>query len=139
MEIKLTSHNVEQAARGFATFELARRGYVVQATDSRFPTEDLLVVSPAGKHFGIDIKGQRTKNFWLIKEPKPSDELFYILIYIPTIANPDLYILSSHEMHRLWHEYKNRIIGNGGKEDNIWGINWTTPFPYKDKWEVIPK
>lgn len=140
MSIKLTTHNVEQAARGYVTFELARRGYVVQQTDSRFPTEDLLVVSPEGKHFGIDVKGQKTKNFWIIKEPKPSDELFYFLIYIPQTDSPELYILSSHELFKLWHEYKDRIVGKGGDAgSNIWGINWTTPFPYKNKWEVIPE
>ena len=140
MTIKLTTHNVEQAARGFCTFELARRGYVVQPTDSRFPTEDLLVVSPEGKHFGIDIKGQKTKNFWILKEPKPSDELFYLLIYMPQNNIPELFILNSHTMFKLWHEYKNRIISNGGNEGgNIWGVNWTTPFPFKDNWQEIPK
>ncbi|MBW2608080.1 MAG: hypothetical protein JRD05_10645 [Deltaproteobacteria bacterium] len=139
MSKKLTSHNVEQAARAFASFELARRGYVVQPTDSRFPTEDLLVVSPNGKHFGIDIKGQKTKNFWIIKEPKPSDEFFYYLVFVPPTDIPDIYIIESQEMYKLWHEYKNRMIANGSKEDGIWGINWTTPFPYKDNWDVIPK
>lgn len=62
--MKLTTHNVEQAGRGYALYVLARRGYVVQFTDSRFPDEDLLVVSPDGFHFGIDVKAQRTKNFW---------------------------------------------------------------------------
>ncbi len=62
MSKRLTSHNVEQAARAFASFELARRGYVVQPTDSRFPTEDLLVVSPNGKHFGIGKWGSGRSN-----------------------------------------------------------------------------
>ncbi|MFC1665645.1 hypothetical protein ACFL17_08465 [Pseudomonadota bacterium] len=137
--MKLTTHNVEQAARGYATYHLACRGYVVQPTDSRFPNEDLLVVSPKGKHFGIDVKGQRTKNFWRMKEPKPSKELFFFLIYLGDERTPRVFIVDSIEMNRLWHEYRTRIIKNGGKEDNIWGVNWTTAFPYENNWEVIPK
>jgi hypothetical protein len=56
--MKLTKHNVEQMARGYLMYQLARRGYCVQITDSRFPAYDLLVVSPTGKHFGIEVKGQ---------------------------------------------------------------------------------
>ena len=136
--MKLTTHNTEQAARGFVTFELARRGYLVQPTDSRFPVEDLLVVSPSGQHFGIDVKGQRTKNFWQMKRPSPSDQLFYFLVFIPKDGFPDVYILKSDTLVSLWDEYKNRILENGGKEDGRWGVNWTTPFPYKDNWQVLP-
>jgi len=33
-DVKLTKHNVEQMARGHLTYELAKRGYCVQITDS---------------------------------------------------------------------------------------------------------
>jgi hypothetical protein len=51
----LTKHNVEQMARGYLMYELAKRGFKVQLTDSRFPVVDMLVVSPTGRHFGIDV------------------------------------------------------------------------------------
>jgi hypothetical protein len=137
--MKLSTHNVEQAGRGYALYELAKRGYIVQFTDSRFPKEDLLVVSPSGFHFGIDVKAQRTKNFWIIREPIASEQFFYFLIYLDAKKDkPDLFILPSNEMHHLWHEYKNRMLGNGAPEDNIWGINWTTPRPYQNNWSCLP-
>lgn len=49
--MKLSRHNLEQMARGYLMYQLAKRGYNVQITDSRFPTVDLLVVSPSGKYF----------------------------------------------------------------------------------------
>ena len=138
--MKLTPNNVEQAGRGFAMYELARRGYMVQFTDSRFPKEDLLIVSPSGFHFGIDVKAQRTKNFWRMKEPKISDQYYYFLIYIDIEnRNPDVFIIPSIEMNKLWNEYKNRMIHNGAKEDYIWGVNWSTPKPYKDNWACLPR
>lgn len=139
MFMKLTPHNTEQACRGYAMYELAKRGYVVQFTDSRFPKEDLLVVSPKGFHFGIDIKGQSTKNFWLVKQPNISPQFFYFLIYLePT--KPKVFILPSSDMFRLWHEYKDRITAKKptNVSDNIWGINWTTPNPFLDNWECLP-
>jgi hypothetical protein len=137
--MKITTHNVEQAGRGYALYELARRGYVVQFTDSRFPEEDLLVVSPHGFHFGIDVKAQRTKNFWRMREPNISDQLFYFLAYIDVENGiPDIYIIPSSEMNGLWHEYRNRMVSNGAKEENIWGVNWTTPYPFRDNWACLP-
>ena len=136
--IKLTTHNTEQATRGYVTYELARRGYLVQSTDSRFPKEDLLIVSPNGKHFGVDVKGQRTKNFWQIQKPKPSSELFF-LVYMPKDKVPDICIIDSTTLLALWEEYRNRILENGGREDGRWGINWKTPFTFLDKWENLPK
>jgi hypothetical protein len=137
--MKLTTHNTEQATRGYVTYELARRGYLVQSTDSRFPREDLLIVSPNRKHFGIDVKGQRTKNFWQIKKPELSDQLFYFLVYMPKDELPDIYIIDSPTLLTLWEDYRNRILKNGGKEDGRWGVNWTTPFEFKDNWEILPK
>jgi hypothetical protein len=137
--VKLSTHNVEQAGRGYAMYELARRGYVVQFTDSRFPNEDLLVVSPSGAHFGIDVKAQRTKNFWRMREPKVSDQFFYFLTYLSLDnGNPMVFILPSTEMNKLWYEYKERMIAKGAKEDYIWGVNWTTPHPYRENWECLP-
>jgi len=70
--MKLSSHNTEQAARGYMMYQLAKRGYTVQFTDSRFPLEDLLVLSPSGKHFGIDVKGMRGRGSWIYKECEPN-------------------------------------------------------------------
>ncbi|MBN1546975.1 MAG: hypothetical protein JW902_09970 [Syntrophaceae bacterium] len=89
----LSRHNVEQMARGYLMYQLAKRGYNVQLTDSRFPTVDLLVVSSSGKHFGIDVKGQRTKNFWRFKERKPSSEFYLAFVYVPDEGTPEVFIM----------------------------------------------
>ena len=88
MNMKLTKHNVEQMARGYLMYELARQGYYVQITDSRFPTYDMLVVSPGGKHFGIEVKGQSTKNFWRFEERQPHPECIMLLFSFPRKALP---------------------------------------------------
>ena len=139
--MNLSKHNVEQMARGYLMYQLARRGFQVQLTDSRFPKYDMLVVSPDGRHFGIEVKGQRTKNFWRFNERIPNDEMYYAFVYVPVEGNPRVFILDSIEAMKLWKDYKFRILSKGTvkEEDNIWGVNWTTPFPYEDKYQTLPK
>jgi hypothetical protein len=137
--VKLTKHNVEQMARGYLMYELARRGYCVQITDSRFPTYDMLVVSPTGKHFGIEVKGQSTKNFWRFNERKPQPEMYYAFVFVPEKGVPRVSIMDSATTMRLWREYKAKAIAKGVKEDSIWGLNWTQPRPFENQYGSLPQ
>lgn len=133
-------HNTEQAARGLLMYELAIRGYTVQLTDSRFPTEDLLVVSPSGKHFGIDIKGQTKRSLWRVKEPPHNSELFYAFVYVPIDDEPKVYLMDCETLRKLWWNYKNRIKANKTKrETEPWGLNWSDPHDYEDCYSLLPK
>jgi hypothetical protein len=134
----LSRHNVEQMARGYLMYQLAKRGYNVQITDSRFPTVDLLVVSPSRKYFGIDVKGQRTKSFWRFNEREPTTEFYLAFVYVPEIGMPRVFIMDSITTMRLWSEYKEKAIGRGLPEDSIWGLNWTQPHPYEDRFDLLP-
>ena len=136
--MKLTRHNVEQMARAYLMYELAKRGYFIQITDSRFPAYDMLVVSPSGKHFGIEVKGQRTRNFWRFEEREPNPEMYYAFVYVPEEGSPRVFIIDSTMTMELWRQYKQNAMAKGAKEDNIWGINWTTPYPYENKYDLLP-
>ncbi|GAA4780981.1 hypothetical protein [Lysobacter hankyongensis] len=134
----MSKHQTEQAARGYLMYRLALLGYTVQFTDSRFPKEDLLVVSPGGKHFGIDVKGQSTANFWQYSEKPVSPELFLAFVYIPSDKHPRCFIVPSDDAMRLWRAHKHRAEGRGASHQR-WGINWTTPHAYEDKFDLLPK
>jgi len=135
----LSRHNTEQMARGYLMYELARRGYNVQITDSRFPTVDLLVVSPSGKYFGIDVKGQRTKNFWRFDERRPDPDLFYAFLFVPQQGAPRVFVMDSKTTMRRWREYKKRATDRGSKEDSHWGLNWAQPHAYEDRYDLLPQ
>jgi hypothetical protein len=133
---KLSKHNVEQMARGYLMYELARRGFTVQITDSRFPKYDMLVVSPRGKHFGIEVKGQSTKSFWRFNDREPKREMYYAFVFVPPAdeAKPRIFIMNSRTAMRLWKENKAKANKRGVKRDNLWGINWTAPHPFEKDW-----
>jgi hypothetical protein len=54
---------------------LTRCGYFVSLTLGNAQVADLLVVSPEGKHFMVDVKGQSTRNFWLIQHRESMNDL----------------------------------------------------------------
>ena len=135
--IPLSKHNVEQMARGYLMYELARRGYQVQITDSRFPTYDMLVVSPSGKHFGIEVKGQSTKNFWRFSGREPHPEMYYAFVFVPMEGSPRVFIMDSITTMRLWQEYKD--AHKSDPEDNQWGVNWKTPHVFEDRYDLLPQ
>jgi len=141
--MKLSNHNVEQMARGYMMYQLARRGYCVQITDSRFPTHDMLVVSPSGKHFGIEVKGQSTKNFWRFKYRKPHPETYYAFVFVPQDQDvlPRVFIMESAVTMRLWKEYKNNAIKKyGAKEDDPnFGLRWTQPRRFENRYDLLPE
>ncbi|MCJ7776781.1 MAG: hypothetical protein MUP16_00465 [Sedimentisphaerales bacterium] len=137
--MKLTRHNVEQMARAYLMYELAKRGYSVQITDSRFPTYDMLVISPSGKLFGIEVKGQQTKNFWRFNERQPHSEMYYAFVFVPQDEIPRVFIMDSTTTMRLWKEYKNSALKKGAKEDNQWGLKWTQPHPFENRYDMLPQ
>ena len=62
-------------AQFYVAAELSRRNYLVTFTFGNAPTTDLLVVSPNEKAFRVEVKGQKTHNFWLIKKRMVEDNL----------------------------------------------------------------
>lgn len=136
--MKMDTHNTEQAARGYLAYALATRGYRSLLADSRFPAEDMMVVSPCGKHFGIEVKGQSTKNFWRFGYRVPNAEVFWAFVYVPQAGAPQVCIMTSAQTMALWKEYKERAVAKGSKEDNQWGLPWTAPLSFADRWDLLP-
>jgi len=138
--MKLSSHNTEQAARGYMMYQLAKRGYTVQFTDSRFPLEDLLVLSPSGKHFGIDVKGMRGRGSWIYKECEPNLERFYAFTYVPDAEIPKVFIMDSETAQRLLKENRRKVLAkNPDSTDPLRGMNWTEVYTYEDRYDLLPK
>lgn len=135
----MTTHNTEQAARGLLMYQLAMRGYSVQFTDSRFPLEDLLCISPKGKHFGIDVKGQRTRSLWQMKEPTVNKDLFYAFVYVSLNSKPEIFILNSSTVKKLCDGYIEHIKSkNSKRKTEPSGLNWTDVHPFEG-YDLLPK
>jgi hypothetical protein len=139
--MQLKSYQTQWTAQFYVAAELTRRGYLISLTLGNAPVTDLLAVSPQNKHFRIEVKGQSTKNFWLIKRFEPDEELFYILVYIPkNDVPPRFFILTSSELMQKREGYKNHIDSKSGRyKDALGGVNWSTPLIYENRWDKLPK
>jgi hypothetical protein len=139
MGIQQTRYKTQWAAQFYAAAELTRRGYLVSLTLGNAPFADLLVQSPKGAKFAIDVKGQSTKNFWLIQNRPKNDDHYFVLVFLSkNMEQPKYFIMSSNELMRKREEYKNRMIEGGRYRDDLGGINWSTAFDYENKWDNLP-
>lgn len=109
-------YQTQWAAQFYAAAELTRRGYLVSLTLGNAPVADLLAISPKGAQFEIDVKGQATKNFWLLQRRSPDRKLlFYVLVYFPRNNQiPEFFVLTSSEAMRHREEYREHIESKSG-------------------------
>ena len=63
-------HQTQWAAQFAVASELCKRGYQVALTLGNHPAVDLMVQSPKGVQFTIDVKGLYKSNYWVVKEKK---------------------------------------------------------------------
>ncbi len=142
-------HDVQWAGQFHAAAELCRRGYLVSFTLGNAPTVDLLCAIHGGEQFKVEVKSQRTKNFWRI-DPNPENihtenRLFYTLVYVPEPekGNPRIFILRSADLKRLTLQEKERVEKNAEDKGKVlrpapWGIPWKMGEEYEDNWGILP-
>jgi hypothetical protein len=134
------SYITQWAAQFFSAAELVRRGYLVSLPLGNAHIVDIHVQSPEGIHFTVDVKGQSTKNFWLIQRREPDPSHFFILVYLPKKLQerPEFFLLTSSELMRRRHKYEEESIKRGRYNDATGGVNWSTPLDCKDCWSILP-
>jgi hypothetical protein len=135
------------------------RGYLVNFSLGNAKFTDIQVETSDGKQYSVDVKGQSTKGFWLIKQRKPKDNQYYILVYIPrsTSTQGELspkegqyFILSSTEMieemrrdqhnaERIDEERKKKGLSPLKQMPGIGGSSFNQMLKYADKWENLPQ
>lgn len=140
MGVRGKRYFTQWAAQFYAAAELTRRCYFVSLTLGNAPDCDLVVRSPEGTHFEIDVKGLSSRNFWLIREREPRSDLYFMLVYLPpTPTAPEFFIVSSAELMKAIADLRQQTIATGKN----WaasgaGINWGTGLAFKDCWHNLP-
>ncbi len=133
-------YKTQWASQFYTAAELTRRGYLVSLTFGNAPVADLLVQSPEGKQFTVDVKGQSTRNFWIIQRREPNPNHYFVLVFLPKGQQPpSFYILSSDEMMKKRTEYEKESIKRGKYRDDMGGFNFTTALAYQDRWDALPE
>ncbi len=95
-------HQTQWAAQFAVASELCKRGYEVSFTlGNTTPTADLMVISPSGKMFLVDVKGLYRTNPWLIKRKPIRANLFYVLAFVPTGGPNQFFMLDQKQVKIL--------------------------------------
>jgi len=134
-------YHTQWSAQFFAAAELTRRGYLVSLTLGNAPAIDLVVVSPKGTHFAVDVKGLSSPNFWLIAERLCQPDLYFMLVHVPASDDhPDFYILRSESVMTEIAKLRQQTLDSGKKwVESGAGLNWGAALPFKDRWDLLPE
>jgi len=134
-------YQTQWSAQFFAAAELTRRGYLVSLTLGNAPVVDLLVVSPTGTHFQVDVKGLSSRNFWLIRERPCPPDLFFILVHVPLKGgHPNFFVLPASTVMSEIANLRQKTLDQRKKwVDWGAGLNWGTAAPYQDRWDLLPQ
>jgi hypothetical protein len=130
-------HHTQWAAQFAVASELCKRGYEVAFTAGNHPMIDLMVVSPGGKPFVVDVKGLYRKNPWPIGRKQLRDDLFYVLVYLPKDEPNQFFVVSHAQVEALIRAQLKRL----GRDDKypVTGFNWKEALPHEDAWHILPK
>jgi hypothetical protein len=143
-----SAHQTQWAAQFAVASELCKRDYEVALTMGNHPIVDLMVISPKGKPFLIDVKGLYKRNFWPVREKKTKHErLFYVFAFVPGDINQAnrFFVLSENEVKegiRIdWDDAiaRRKAKGKKGKPGDIKGVQWKFAERFENCWRALPK
>jgi hypothetical protein len=146
MKQRRSVHQTQWAAQFAVASELCKRGYQVALTLGNHPTIDLMVVSPSGRQFLIDVKGLYKPNFWQVTRKPDRSDLFYVFAFVPDDESNQFFIMSQRQVNEgiqaNWDKYCERHgkpLSDAGSPDNTRpGVEWKDAAPFQD-WKVLPK
>ena len=142
---KHSVHLTQWAAQFAVASELCKRGYLVALTLGNHPSVDLMIRSPEGESFEIDVKGVYKKNFFLLTRKGTRKDLFYVLAYVPENEPNEFFILKQEdangEVQNDIDRARARQIAKGKTGENAGvmpGISWKAAQAYRGRWRDLP-
>jgi len=136
-------HRTQWAAQFAVASELCKRDYQVALTLGNHPAVDLMVRSPTGAQFSVDVKGLYKRNFWPGQLHEPRDSLFYVFAYVPADEANQFFVMTQPQVAEAikanWDKYCAKHGLDAPMGDNPFpGVEWKLAEPYLDKWDALP-
>ncbi|KJS12123.1 MAG: hypothetical protein VR78_12270 [Hoeflea sp. BRH_c9] len=132
-------HQSQWAAQFLTAAKLASRGFEVAFTmGNSTPLADLFAARPdRNEAFLIDVKGQMSNNFWMIKKKDLVEKLFYILVRVDMddVLKSRFFVASHQMILEMLETYKNSGIKH---DDRFTGFNWGDAMKIENNWNCLP-
>jgi hypothetical protein len=141
MKKRRSTHRTQWAAQFAVASELSKRNYEVAVTLGNHPAIDLMVRSPRGKQFLIDVKGLYKPTFWGVSQKKPREKLYYVFALVPDKGSNRFYILPQKKVNDGIKAVRKQYTGTTKDmgTDRFPGVPWLFVQPHENKWDVLPK
>ena len=138
-------HRTQWAAQFAVASELCKRNYEVAFTMGNHPSVDIMVKSPNGVAFGIDVKGLYKKNFWVVKPKLPQDDLYYVFAFVPDNSPNEFFILTqaqvNMEVELEFEAARERAKRKGRSTEKVElfpCIPWKEADKFRAQWKNLP-
>jgi hypothetical protein len=97
----------------------------------------MMVVSPGGSSFRIDVKGLYSRNGWIIRRREVEPDLYYVLAYVPQPPKQcEFFVLTHAEVVAAQHADLVRL--KRPESYSVQGVTWSAAEAFKDRWEGLP-
>ena len=100
MKKRRSAYRTQWAAQFAVASELCKRGHQVALTLGNQPMVDLMVVSPGGKPYLIDVKGLYRPNFWAVRQREPKKDLYYVFAFVPDKGANRFFVLTQSQVNK---------------------------------------
>lgn len=124
--------------------ELSRRSYDVTITLGNTPTTDLLVASPNGSAFRVEVKSASTPNFIPIQKsvleaPERSD-LMFVIALVPRKNDGSFrfFVMSHADVRAAWQVTRKTKKSGEAYKPGWEGLNWSVILPFENRWDKLP-
>ena len=140
-----SAQRTQWAAQFAVASELCKRGYHVAMTMRIHPVIDLMVVSPKGVPFLIDVKGQHKKHSWPVRLKKARGKLFYVLALVPDVGQNRFFILTQETLEKeIQRDLQQAIVrrkarGLDGLPLSLRSVEWDFAKKHEGAWKVLPE
>ena len=145
LPLRRSVHRTQWAAQFAVASELCKLGYEVAFTMGNHPSVDIMVTSPGGVSFGIDVKGLYKRNFFVLKPKERRADLFYVLAFVPNDAPNRFFILSQEQANQAvaeGQEHSRQLAIAKGKPveqaDQFPCVSWRRAEVFKNCWPTLP-
>jgi hypothetical protein len=92
-------HFTQWAAQFAVASELCKQEYQVALTLGNHPAVDLMVISPSGQPFSVDVKGLSSRNGWIVRRQEPRAGLFYVLAFVARDKPNRFFVMTQQQVN----------------------------------------
>jgi hypothetical protein len=104
-----------------------------------------MVLGPLRNSFRVDVKGAYKPNFWVVREQKPREDLYYVFAFVPDHGPNRFFILTQTQVNTQIRKgieaAESRAIEKGKsveKASLFPGVSWGFAQAYEDAWDALP-